>query len=166
MQALLHRCLPCHLQAPSIISAVGIAFLLPDVTWDCSTLRTTRPLVLVGLIAVLPCACRGSGGNDNIEAYVSPAMLQDPWAGLMKQYEQPAAAEQPKPPVAEEVALSTPATAGQSMSDVFDAVEQVRHYFSPHCNCITRCPVAKCGAVLCKQASTKKSTILCANDEE
>lgn len=50
-------------------------------------------------------------------------MLQDPWAVLMKQHQPAAAAEQPKPPV-EEGTSTTPAVAGQSMSDVFDAVEQ------------------------------------------
>ena len=108
-------------------------FLGIQLSYYCTSLQHS-PLVLVGLIAVLPGACRGPGGNDNIDAYVSPAMLQDPLAGLMKQYEHPPAAQQPKPPLDEEVALSTPATAGQSMSDVFDAVEQVKLHLSPHYN--------------------------------
>ncbi|KAL3138395.1 hypothetical protein ABBQ32_006196 [Trebouxia sp. C0010 RCD-2024] len=66
----------------------------------------------------------GAGGHDNIEAYVSQAMLQDPWAVLMKQYQLAAAAEQRKPPVEDEGTSTTPAAAGQSISDVFDAVEQ------------------------------------------
>lgn len=51
-------------------------------------------------------------------------MLQDPWAGLMKQHQPPAAVEQPQPPVNDAGTLTTPATARQSMSDMFDAVEQ------------------------------------------
>lgn len=82
-------------------------------------------------MAVLPYACRGAGSNDNIEAYVSPAMLQDPWAGLMKQHQPPAAVEQPQPPVNDAGTLTTPATARQSMSDMFDAVEQVKICLRP-----------------------------------
>ena len=77
------------------------------------------------VLSRLPCACRGAGSSDNIEAYVSPAMLQDPWAGLMKQHQQAADVEQPKPSVADSGTLGNSGTAGQSMSDMFDAVEQV-----------------------------------------
>lgn len=61
-------------------------------------------------------------------------MLQDPWAVLMKQYQLAAAAEQRKPPVEDEGTSTTPAAAGQSISDVFDAVEQVKHHLRRHCN--------------------------------
>lgn len=114
------------------IRPAGAALLPWHEISDRSRLSAS-PLVLAGLIAVLPCACRGAGCNDNIEAYVSPAMLQDPWAVLMKQHQPAAAAEQPKPPV-EEGTSTTPAVAGQSMSDVFDAVEQVKYHLSRHCD--------------------------------
>lgn len=69
-------------------------------------------------------ACRGAGSNDNIEAYVSPAMLQDPWASLMKQHQQAAPVEQARAPVHDTGSLGN--TAAHSMSDVFDSVEQVK----------------------------------------
>ena len=50
-------------------------------------------------------------------------MLQDPWAGLMKQHQQSAPVEQPKPPAGDTGTLGS--SAGHSMSDMFDAVEQV-----------------------------------------
>ena len=73
--------------------------------------------------AVLLCACRGAVSSDDIEAYVSPAMLQDPWVGLMKQHQQPAPAEQPKPSADDTGTLK--GASGHSMSDMFDAVEEV-----------------------------------------
>lgn len=77
-----------------------------------------------GLKAVLLCACRGAGAGDNIEAYVSPAMLQDPWASLMKQFQQSAPVELPKLAIDNTATLGS--SAGHSMSDMFDAVEQVK----------------------------------------
>lgn len=68
--------------------------------------------------------CRTAGSNDNIEAYVSPAMLQDPWAGLMQQYRQVPAVQQLDPSTDHPGSIDN-AAAKQSMSDVFDAAEQV-----------------------------------------
>lgn len=100
--------------------------ILVDLVWvTCIAAFDFRRSVSMtaGLKAVLCCACRGSGSCDNIEAYVSPAMLQDPWAGLMKQHQQSAPAEQTKPLVDDTGTLQS--AAGHSMSDMFDAVEQV-----------------------------------------
>lgn len=69
--------------------------------------------------------CRGRGDQDSIEAYVSPAMLQDPWAALMKQHlgqhEQQAAIK----PLPAHAVDSINAGQGHSLSDAFAAAEQV-----------------------------------------
>lgn len=51
-------------------------------------------------------------------------MLQDPWVSLMKQHQQAAPVEQPSEPVEDTGILGS--TAAHSMSDMFDAVEQVK----------------------------------------
>jgi hypothetical protein len=69
------------------------------------------------------CACSGS---DSIEAYVSPAMLQDPWAKLMQQHLQHMAESEPVPADALEHNASVNSQPGQSLADVFAAAELVR----------------------------------------
>ena len=69
--------------------------------------------------------CRGRGEQDSIEAYVSSAMLQDPWAALMKQdlsQQEQQAAIKPLPAHAVD---SINAGQGHSLSDAFAAAEQV-----------------------------------------
>ena len=51
-------------------------------------------------------------------------MLQDPWAGLMQQFQQHAALKQPEP-VVHDPAPSSHAAPAQSMSDVFEAAQEV-----------------------------------------
>jgi len=69
------------------------------------------------------CACSGS---DSIEAYVSPAMLQDPWAKLMQQHLHHMAESEPVPADALEHNASVSGQPGQSLADVFAAAELVR----------------------------------------
>ncbi len=69
------------------------------------------------------CACSGS---VSIEAYVSPAMLQDPWAKLMQQHLQHMAESEPVPADALEHHGSDNGQPGQSLADVFAAAELVR----------------------------------------
>ena len=68
--------------------------------------------------------CNSHGDQDDIEAYVSPAMLQDPWAHLMKQYlgQQQ---QQASDAVAAHPVDRVNAGTGSSLSDAFEAVEQV-----------------------------------------
>ena len=68
-------------------------------------------------------------------------MLQDPWASLMKQHQQAAPVEQPRVPVDDAGSLGS--TAAHSMSDMFDAVEQV--------------------TALTKESVCKLHTLLCVN---
>ncbi len=90
------------------------------------------------------CACSGS---DSIEAYVSPAMLQDPWAKLMQQHLHHMAESEPVPADALEHNGSVNGQPGQSLADVFAAAELVRF-------CIDT-PAFLCFAVCnyCMQAS-------------
>ena len=73
-------------------------------------------------------------------------MLQDPWAGLMKQHQQSAPAEQPKPPADDTGTLGS--SAGHSMSDMFDAVEQV--------NALAWASVCKKYSLRCMEAAVCK----------
>ena len=82
------------------------------------------------------CACSGS---DSIEAYVSPAMLQDPWAKLMQQHLHHMADSEPVPANAPEHNSSLNGQPGQSLADVFAAAEMVRF-------CIDA-PASRCHAV-------------------
>ncbi|KAL0038790.1 hypothetical protein WJX79_008012 [Trebouxia sp. C0005] len=66
---------------------------------------------------------RGASGSDSIEAYVSPAMLQDPWAKLMQQHLHHMADSEPVPANAPEHNSSLNGQPGQSLADVFAAAE-------------------------------------------
>ncbi|KAL0051142.1 hypothetical protein WJX82_002671 [Trebouxia sp. C0006] len=66
---------------------------------------------------------RGASGSDSIEAYVSPAMLQDPWAKLMQQHLHHMAESEPVPADALEHNASVSGQPGQSLADVFAAAE-------------------------------------------
>ena len=71
---------------------------------------------------VINTGCTRSG-SPSIDAYVSHAMLQDPWACLMQQYQEdvqtPSPANNPAP------SSSVKAGPSGSLSDLFDAAEQV-----------------------------------------
>lgn len=66
---------------------------------------------------------RGASGSDSIEAYVSPAMLQDPWVKLMQQHLHHMAESEPVPADALEHNASISGHSGQSLADVFAAAE-------------------------------------------
>ncbi|DBA99999.1 TPA: hypothetical protein ACH3X1_013866 [Trebouxia sp. C0004] len=64
---------------------------------------------------------RGTSGSDSIEAYVSPAMLQDPWAKLMQQHLHHMAESEPVPADALEHTGSVNGQPGQSLAAIFAA---------------------------------------------
>ena len=83
---------------------------------SCVSVKMCQPQDIV-------CACSGS---DSIEAYVSPAMLQDPWTKLMQQHLNHMAESEAMPADALEHNGSVNGQPGQSLADVFAAAEMVR----------------------------------------
>lgn len=135
------RCLPCAWQTSSVhrlfkcfpfaerdlVTAVRPSWLVLVWVTYIAAFNFGQPVSMTAGLKAVVYSCRGAGSSDNIEAYVSPGMLQDPWAGLMQQYQQSAPAERPKPLADDKRTLGS--AAGHSMSDMFDAVEQVNPPF-------------------------------------